>query len=87
MGEDNKGVLETDHNSQYHPCDHKELEEGRARVEDVTQVTCLASLEAAKDEDQAAEGTKEGVKDRVLDEGTDANILSLYVKKLHIFIT
>ena len=50
-------------------------------MEDVTQVACLAPLEAADDEEEAADGTKEGIEDGVLDEGTDANIFSLYMRR------
>ena len=82
MGEDDKGVLEADHDGQDHPGHHEALEEGR--VKDVSQVACLASLEAADDEDDAAEGTEEGIEDSVLDERTDANILSLHMKKKNI---
>ena len=81
MSEDNKGVLEADHDGQDHPGDHEALEEGRARVEDVTRVACLAPLEAADDEEEAADGTEEGIEDRVLDEGTDANIFSLHMRR------
>ena len=81
MCEDHKGVLEADHDGQDHPGDHEALEEGRASMEDVTQVACLASLEAADDEEEAADGTEEGAEDGVLDEGTDANIFSLHMSR------
>ena len=45
---------------------------------------CLAPLEAADDEEEAADGTEEGIEDGVLDEGTDANILSLHMRRKNI---